>query len=103
MEELISWYQNDGALLHSVEKAALLHIIFVGIHPFIDGNGRTSRLLLNLELMKSGYPAVVIRTENRFKYYSALDKAHVNGNNADFIELICDELNNSLDLYLKLL
>lgn len=103
MENLIKWYDTEGQNLHQVERAALLHIIFVGIHPFIDGNGRTSRLLLNLELMKSGYPPLIIRNENRIKYYNALDKAHTTGDNADFIELVIEELNMTLDLYLSLI
>lgn len=102
MENLTRWYDTDGKKLHPVHRAALLHIIFVGIHPFIDGNGRTSRLLLNLELMKNGYPPIIIRNENRIKYYIALDKAHTTGDNKDFIELMIDELNKTLDLYLRL-
>lgn len=101
MEEFIKWYNNEAVKLHPLERAALVHIIFVGIHPFIDGNGRTSRLLLNLELMKNGYPPIVIRVENRLKYYAALDKAHTTGDNNDFIELIKGEVNKALDLYLK--
>lgn len=103
MEELIRWYDNAARSLHPVERAALLHIIFVDIHPFIDGNGRTSRLLLNLELMKNGYPPIVIRNENRIKYYTALDKAHVTKGYEDFIELVTEELNKTLDLYLNLI
>jgi Fic family protein len=103
MENLIKWYDTEGQSLHPVERAALLHIIFVGVHPFIDGNGRTSRLLLNLELMKSGYPPLIIRNENRIKYYNALDKAHTTGDNADFIDLVIEELNRTLDLYLNLI
>jgi Fic family protein len=103
MEKLINWYNTDAIKLHPIERAAMLHIIFVGIHPFIDGNGRTSRLLLNLELMKNGYPPIVIRTENRFKYYNALDKAHVSEDNNDFISIVLEELNKTLDLYLSLL
>lgn len=103
MENLIKWYNIDAEKLQPVEKAAMLHIIFVGIHPFVDGNGRTSRLLLNLELMKNGYPPVVIRNENRYKYYNALDKAHTTGNNKDFLELVIEELNKTLDLYLNLI
>lgn len=103
MENLIKWYDGDGKKLHPIERAALLHIIFVGIHPFIDGNGRTSRLLLNLELMKNGYPPLIIRNENRIKYYNALDKAHTTQDNRDFIELVTEELNKSLDLYLTLI
>lgn len=100
MEELIKWYDNSKEL-HPVERAAMLHIIFVGIHPFVDGNGRTSRLLLNLELMKNGYPPIIIRAENRLKYYSALDKAHTTNSNVDFIKLVIDELDKTFDLYLK--
>lgn len=100
MENLIKWY-DDSQNLHPIERAAMLHIIFVGIHPFVDGNGRTSRLLLNLELMKNGYPPIVIRTENKFDYYSALDKAHMTGENEDFIKLVIKELDKTLDLYLK--
>jgi Fic family protein len=103
MENLIKWYEGEGAGLHPVARAAMLHIIFVGIHPFIDGNGRTSRLLLNLELMKNGYPPIVIRNDNRIRYYNALDKAHTTKNNIDFIELVLEELNKTLDLYLRLI
>lgn len=103
MENLIKWYNEEGKNLHPVERAAMLHVIFVGIHPFIDGNGRTSRLLLNLELMKNGFPAIVIRNENRLSYYSALDKAHTTGEYEDFIQLIVDEVNRSLDIYVKYL
>ncbi|MCT4507838.1 MAG: Fic family protein [Tepidibacter sp.] len=103
MEKLINWYNNESQRLHPIERAALLHVIFVGIHPFIDGNGRTSRLLLNLELMKNGYPPIVIRNENRIKYYNALDKAHTTNQHDDFIDLVVEEVNRTLDLYLKLI
>lgn len=103
MEKFIDWYNTEGQTLHPVERAAMVHVIFVGIHPFIDGNGRTARLLLNLELMKSGYPPVIIRTENRLRYYNALDKAHTTNDNKDFINIIVEELNNTLDLYLEYL
>ncbi|MBL4935540.1 Fic family protein [Clostridium sp. YIM B02515] len=103
MENLIKWYEGEGAKLHPILRAAMLHVIFVGIHPFIDGNGRTSRLLLNLELMKNGYPPMVIRNENRIKYYNALDKAHTTNDNTDFAELVLEELNKTMDLYLNLI
>lgn len=102
MENFIKWYDNDAQSLHPIERAAMVHIIFVGIHPFVDGNGRTSRLLLNLELMKNGYPPIIIRTDNRLNYYSALDKAHTLGDNTDFIKIVMTEVNRTLDLYLKL-
>lgn len=71
------WYEQEQRdNLHPIARAAMLYAIFVRIHPFIDGNGRTSRLLLNLELMKDGFPPIVIKMENRLAYYEALDKAH---------------------------
>lgn len=103
MERFINWYNNEGRELHPIERAAMVHIVFVGIHPFVDGNGRTSRLLLNLELMKNGYPPIVIRAENRVKYYNALDKAHTTGDNSDFVEIVKEEVMRTLDLYLRLL
>lgn len=102
MEELITWHEGIGQSLHPIERAAKLHVIFVGIHPFIDGNGRTSRLLLNLDLMKAGFPPIVIKTENRLAYYDSLDKAHTTGEYRDFIELVKGEVNHTLDLYLSL-
>ena len=102
MDNLMDWYNNEAQNMHPIERSALLHVIFVGIHPFVDGNGRTSRLLLNLELMKEGYPPVIIRNENRIRYYNALDKAHTTNQYKDFIELVVEELEKTLDLYLKL-
>ena len=88
--------------MHSIERATMLHIIFVGIHPFIDGNGRDSRLLLNLDLMKEGLPPIVIKTENRLSYYDALDKAHTTGIYGDLIELVKNEVEQTLDWYLSM-
>lgn len=101
MEQLINWYEQEAKQMQPVIRGAMLHAIFVGIHPFIDGNGRTSRLLLNLELMKEGYPPVVIKVENRLKYYEALDKAHTQKDYDDFIQLVAKEAEDSLDLYLS--
>ena len=66
-----------------------------------DGNGRTARLLLNLELMKEGYPPVIIKVENRLTYYDALDKAHTTEDYSDFISLVEAEVEDSLNLYLQ--
>lgn len=99
--QMMNWYFTEGDNLHPVERAAMLHAIFVGIHPFIDGNGRTARLLLNLELMKEGFPPVIIKVENRLVYYEALDKAHTEEDYGDFITLVASEVEDSLDLYLS--
>ena len=61
--------------------------MFVKVHPFIDGNGRTARLLMNFELMKSSYLPVIIKAENRLQYYEALDKAHTKDDYTDFIQM----------------
>ncbi len=103
MDRLMNWYNKEAQNLHPIERGIMLHVIFVGIHPFIDGNGCTSRLLLNLELMKAGYPPIIIRVENRLAYYNALDKAHTTEDYKDFIELVVKEVDNSLDLYLSAL
>ncbi len=85
--------------LHPVAQAAYVHVNFAGIHPFVDGNGRTSRLLMNLELMKSGYPPVVISVEQRLRYYQALDAAHVENNYNLFLELVVESVEQSFIPY----
>lgn len=90
MSALLRWYDTDAAALHPVERAARLHVDFVGIHPFVDGNGRTARLLLNLELLKAGFPAMVLPVERRLAYYEALDAAHVDGDMAPFMALVSE-------------
>jgi len=86
MESLICEYQTSKC--HPVERAAKLHCDLVKIHPFVDGNGRTARLLMNLELMKFGFPAVILPIERRLEYYETLDKAHIEGNYTLFFSLI---------------
>jgi Fic family protein len=102
MERLIAAYAGAWQKFHPIERAALLHGEFVRIHPFIDGNGRTARLLLNFELMKAGYPAVVIKKEQRVAYYDALDQADTSGDYGEFIELLASCVEESLDLWLAL-
>ena len=101
MESLMNWYNGEAQSFHAIVRGAMLHVIFVGIHPFIDGNGRTSRLLLNLELMKASYPPIIIKVENRLAYYNALDRAHTTGVYDDFIALVATEVESSLDLYIS--
>jgi len=102
MQELMDWYREASAdkEIHPLILAALFHYKFVAIHPFDDGNGRLSRILMNLILMRNGYPPVVIKMEERQVYYSNLSLADT-GNYFPFIEFIGDYLTTSLNLYLK--
>lgn len=99
MDAFISWYKTKGRNLHPVECAALVHADFVKIHPFADGNGRTSRLLMNLELMKSGFPPAVLPVEKRLAYYEALDTAHTRGDYEPFMALIIEVVEQSFEPY----
>lgn len=88
---------------HPIIKAALLHGELVKIHPFVDGNGRTSRLVMNLSLMNSGYVPVIIKKDKRLEYYNVLDKAHTTGNYTDFVKLVTELESEMLNKYLELL
>ncbi|MGU7785137.1 Fic family protein [Burkholderia sp. PU8-34] len=99
---LVDWYAS-AAGMHPVVRAAELHTRFVKIHPYVDGNGRTGRLLLNVELMKSGYPPAVMRMEDRHAYCDALDQACVGGDYSGIARLAAEALRRSLDLYADVL
>ena len=101
MEELLRNYLASEE--HIVTKLARFHIEFEGIHPFIDGNGRTGRLLVNLELMKAGYPPIDIKFTDRIAYYNAFDEYHVKHNLKAMESLFAKYINERLDLYLKML
>ncbi len=98
-EQMAAFISSLDKNLHPVERAARVHVDFVGIHPFVDGNGRTSRLLMNLELMKAGFPPVVIPVELRLRYYQALDKAHVDGDYLPILELVVEVVEQSFQPY----
>ena len=102
MEKLVLNYENWNDF-HPIIQAALLHGELVKIHPFVDGNGRTSRLFMNLVFMNHGYNPVIIKKENRLEYYEALDKAHTTGNYTDFVKLITKLEIEILKKYLELL
>ena len=102
MEKLILNYKTWNKY-HPIIQATLLHGELVKIHPFVDGNGRTSRLIMNLDLMKHGFNPVIIKKENRLQYYEALDKAHTTQDYTDFIKLINGLEIEMLKKYLELL
>lgn len=89
--------------LNPIEYAAWTHAEFVRIHPFIDGNGRTSRLIMNYQLMSAGYLPVSIAKENRLDYYNTLEEYAVNKNLNLFADLIADLEEKQLDMYIQLL
>lgn len=103
MQKLIEEYTNNWIGYHPVVRATLLHGEFVKIHPFIDGNGRTSRLLLNFELMRSGYTPIIIKNEDRAKYYEVLDIANTTMNYEPFIKLVSELVIESEELWLSVL
>ena len=101
MEQLLS--DHAASADHIVTKLARFHIEFEGIHPFIDGNGRTGRLLVNMELMKAGYPPIDIKFTDRVAYYNAFDTWHVKHDLSAMEGLFAGYLNARLDTYLKIL
>lgn len=103
MEELLYWYAGNESKSHPVAKIAEFHTRFVDIHPFIDGNGRTGRLLMNLELMKEGYPPAVLKKDDRLAYYNALDTACVTGDYTHITTLVGEGVERTLESYLVLL
>ena len=104
MDEFFSWIKNETKM-HAVELATEAHYRFVTIHPFIDGNGRTARLLMNMILMMKGFPPAIIRKNDRLTYIKSLEKPQlVNGegdSKNDYFKLISSAVDRSLNIYLK--
>lgn len=100
IEALLSDYAAGTE--HIVTKLARFHVEFEAIHPFIDGNGRTGRLLVNLELMKAGFPPINIKFADRRAYYDAFDAYHASSNLGTMEKLFAVALNERLDLYIGL-
>ncbi|MCA9428447.1 MAG: Fic family protein [Candidatus Omnitrophica bacterium] len=103
MDRFIEWHEEQSTELHPVELAARTHTDFVGIHPFVDGNGRSARLLMNLDLMRAGFPPVILPVESRLAYYEAIDKAHVNGDYSAILDLIGGLAEKAFDPYFRAL
>ncbi|WP_321532545.1 Fic family protein [uncultured Desulfuromonas sp.] len=101
MQEFTSQIPTQRENLHPVELAGWLHIRLANIHPFIDGNGRTARLLMNLALMQAGYPITIIPPVVRGDYIAALQASN-SGNNAPFINLLSNMVWEAQREYLRL-
>ncbi|MEM1056972.1 MAG: Fic family protein [Bacteroidota bacterium] len=107
MQDLVDWAREAWPQIEGSPQAALpfasdLHHRFAAIHPFDDGNGRMARLLMNLVLMRAGFPPAVLRQQNRPAYYGALAQADA-GDLGPLVQFIADELTETLELYLRTL
>ena len=90
MQKLVKWYNENEKRLHPVELAATLHQRFVFIHPFVDGNGRVARLLMNLALLRNGFTIAIIPAVLRHEYIYSLEAAHTRPE--VFIDFIADRV-----------
>lgn len=103
IEELLRTNEQRKKTMHPIERIARFHLEFEGIHPFIDGNGRTGRLIMNLELIRNGYPTINVKFTDRKKYYEAFDAYYRDGNADTMIELIGEYCSEQLNRYLDVL
>ncbi|HRZ75082.1 MAG TPA: Fic family protein [Flavobacterium sp.] len=105
MEDYFKWYESQKSNLHPVILAAKMYERLVTIHPFNDGNGRTSRLVMNLILLQHGYVIANIKGnyDNRMKYYNALVSAQTKNNKEDFLLYIAQIEKESLERYLSMI
>lgn len=101
MEELIKFYNTSD--LHPVLKAIIFKVKMIKIHPFCDGNGRTSRILLNYMFVRYGYPTITIAGKEKFEYFNALEKALTNNNYTDIIKIIMKHMNERCDKYIQVI
>lgn len=101
LREFIYWYRKNKDRINPLELAAQTHLKFVSIHPFTDGNGRISRLLMNFVLHKNGYPMLNIKYSNRDSYYNALERAQVKKQEKIFILHVFRRYLKEYNKYLK--
>lgn len=106
MNEFFEYYEANKNTLHPVILSANMHEKLVTIHPFIDGNGRTARLLMNLILLQHGYPITIISAENkaRAEYYKTLEMAQISANrdNSEFVKFVAECVKKWLFIYLEM-
>ncbi|MBE6732579.1 MAG: Fic family protein [Ruminococcaceae bacterium] len=101
MTELLKINEDRVNTLHIVERIALFHLEFEGIHPFIDGNGRTGRLLINLDLIRNGFPPINVKFTDRKRYYDAFDAFYKDKDHMPMTELIAEYISERLDDYFR--
>lgn len=103
LEELLKEDKARQKKMHPIERIALFHLIFEGIHPFIDGNGRTGRLLMNFELIRQGYPTVNVKFADRKQYYDAFDAYYRDDNAGAMVLLVGHYVAERFEEYLRIL
>ena len=103
MTELLLNNEARRASMGVIERIARFHLEFEGIHPFIDGNGRTGRLLLNLELIREGLPPINVKFADRKRYYEAFDAFYRDGDADAMTALLAEYVDERLDEYLEVL
>ncbi len=103
MTELLAANEERQKTMTDIERISLFHLEFEGIHPFIDGNGRTGRLILNLDLIRNGYPPINVKFTDRKRYYDAFDAFYKDGNHKPMTELIAEYVGQRFDEYFTVL
>ena len=103
MEGLLIENKKRTETMNIIERIARFHLEFEGIHPFIDGNGRTGRLVLNLDLIRNGYPPINVKFTDRKRYYDAFDAYYRDNDASKMTALIAEYVNERLDEYLAIL
>lgn len=103
MEQLMIRHEEMVNAMYPVERVALFHLLFEGIHPFIDGNGRTGRLLLNFELSSAGFPAINVKFADRRRYYDCFSSYYETGSHEQMTLLVGGYVEEMLDRYLTIL
>jgi len=103
IHELLSVNEDRKETMSAIERIARFHLEFEGIHPFIDGNGRTGRLILNLDLIRCGYPPINVKFTDRRKYYDAFDAYYRDGDASAMVGLIAGYVSERLSQYLEIL
>ena len=101
--ELLAVNEERKEAMNVVERIARFHLEFEGIHPFIDGNGRTGRLIMNLDLIREGYPPINVKFTDRRKYYDAFDAYYRDNDAGAMTDLIAEYVSERLDEYLRIL
>lgn len=102
MSTLMGYFKKEEPRLHPISYACLWHFGFTHIHPFADGNGRVARLIMNLLLMRGGYPITVLPVKKRAKYIEALEKASLEHNGEDFLRFILEAMEDTFELYFSI-